>query len=171
MAIIEDAGFQAWERQASPSLREDPLWKLHSCRVAMFALHRAQDDAARARRRGADDAVVTQLLRALGSVSANIAEAFGRPTAADRSRFLSYALGSVRESIAWYHSLAERLPGDTVDERVAVLSDLRRLLLGYLRWLRTHAPRLRLAKRPRNHRVTLPTRVRRDVGGAMTAAR
>ena len=145
MAIIEDAGFQSWERQASPSLREDPLWRLHSYRVAMFALHRAQEDALLARRRGADDVALTQLLRALGSVSANIAEAFGRPTAADRSRFLSYALGSVRESITWYHALAEQLPVETVEERTAVLSDLRRLLLGYLRWLRTHAPRLRLA--------------------------
>jgi four helix bundle protein len=145
MTIIEDPVFRAWEQQVRPSLREDPLWSLHSYRVAMFALQSAQDDVAAAARRGADPAATAQLLRALGSVCANVAEAFGRPTATDRSRFLSYAIGSVREAISWYHALARHLASGELDRRLDVLSELRRLLLGYLRWLRTHAPRLRLA--------------------------
>ncbi len=144
MTIIDDAAFIAWSGNVSPSLRDDPRWKLHSYRVAMFAMHRAQDDATDLRRAGADLATITQLLRALGSVSANITEAFGRPTGADRSRFLSYALGSVREAITWYHALAPHIAAHTLDERLEVLSELRRLVLGYQRWLRTHASRLRL---------------------------
>ncbi|MBI1808485.1 MAG: four helix bundle protein [Gemmatimonadetes bacterium] len=145
MTIIEDPEFRAWEQQVRPSLQEDPLWTLHSYRVAMFALQSAQDDVALAQRSGADHDMTAQLLRALGSVSANVAEAFGRPTATDRSRFVSYAIGSVREAISWYHALAPYLGAGELDRRLEVLSELRRLLLGYLRWLRTHAPRLRLA--------------------------
>ena len=145
MPIIDDADFKEWERTASPALRADPLWTLHSYRVAMFAMDRAVADIAVAHKRGADPLLCDQLTRALASVAANIAEGFGRPTATDRGRFIGYAIGSVREGISWYLALAPFLPPAKLDERLNSLSELRRLLLGYARWLRTHTPRLRLA--------------------------
>jgi four helix bundle protein len=44
-----------------------------------------------------------QLSRALGSISANIAEGYSRGTGKDRARFYEYALGSARESRDWYY--------------------------------------------------------------------
>ena len=39
-----------------------------------------------------------QLYRALGSISANLAEGYSRGTGKDRERFYEYSLGSARES-------------------------------------------------------------------------
>ena len=44
-----------------------------------------------------------QLYRALGSISANLAEGYSRGTGKDRARFYEYALGSARESRDWYY--------------------------------------------------------------------
>jgi four helix bundle protein len=60
-----------------------------------------------------------QLARALGSISANIAEGYSRSSVKDQSRFYEYALGSARESRDWYykarHVLGESLVGDCLE--------------------------------------------------------
>ena len=62
--------------------------------------------------------VAGQLLRARGSVHAELAEGYGRSTGPDRARFFEDALGSARESREWYlaggwvvgwHRLGDRL--------------------------------------------------------------
>ena len=45
--------------------------------------------------------VGTQYVRAIDSVSANIAEGFGRYSKKDKIKFYRYALGSLKESLAW----------------------------------------------------------------------
>jgi hypothetical protein len=50
-----------------------------------------------------------------------------------RSRFYSYALGSVREAIWWYSALEDELGDRVVVERVESLSRIRRLLVGILK--------------------------------------
>jgi len=42
-----------------------------------------------------------QLIRALDSISANIAEGFGRYGKKDKIKFYHYSLGSINESIDW----------------------------------------------------------------------
>ena len=69
-----------------------------------------------------------QLTRAVGSVAANIAEGYSRFSGPDRVRFYGYALGSVREAIAWYGTLGAEL-GTVAAERQAMLVQIRRLLL------------------------------------------
>jgi hypothetical protein len=55
---------------------------------------------------------------------------------ADRTRFFSYALGSVREATAWYQLL--RPPGEEpgIDDQIARLGRIRRMILGLLGRLR-----------------------------------
>jgi len=70
-----------------------------------------------------------QLYRALGSVSANLAEGYSRGTGKDRARFYEYALGSARESRDWYYK-GRYVLGETVAQhRLSLLTQIIRLLL------------------------------------------
>jgi four helix bundle protein len=79
-----------------------------------------------------DDATI-DAARAIASISANIGEGYSRMSAAERARFFTFALGSTREAISWYTSISDLLPPGTAADRVAVLSRIRRLLLGLIR--------------------------------------
>jgi len=49
----------------------------------------------------AKDTVGKQLVRAIDSISANIAEGFGRYTKKDKVNFYRYSFGSIKESMDW----------------------------------------------------------------------
>jgi four helix bundle protein len=77
--------------------------------------------------------VAAQLVRAIGSISANIAEGYARRSPRERIRFYEYALGSAEESRAWYDSGRRALSASDLDERVDRLTSIRRLLLTMIR--------------------------------------
>jgi four helix bundle protein len=85
-----------------------------------------------------------QLLRAVASISANIAEGLGRTSAAERLRFFGIALGSLRESQIWYQAVARELSPQLVDRRSEQLTELRRLLIGAQKWLSSKPQRTQL---------------------------
>jgi four helix bundle protein len=80
-----------------------------------------------------DQKTVSQLSRAIASIGANIAEGYSRRSGADRSRFYGYALGSTREAMVWYRSVAWCLPEATMELRMAFLTQERRLIIGMLK--------------------------------------
>ena len=134
MPIIHDDAFRAWEACAPGSLTSDPVWRFHAYRVALYLLDLAASDVrglhARRGTGGAD-----QLLRAVASISANVAEGFGRSRPTDRSHFFGIALGSLRESLSWYRAVRSNLPAGVVEQRFDQLSQLRRILIGSQKWL------------------------------------
>ncbi len=77
--------------------------------------------------------VTPQLVRAVGSIAANIAEGYARRSPRDRIRFYEYALGSNEEASSWYltarHAFAPPVLGDRTDR----LTSIRRLLLVTIR--------------------------------------
>lgn len=121
-------GQEEWERGVSPALSRDLLWKLHVYRAALYLLHVAVGDAKELRRRRRD-AIADQLVRAAGSVSANIAEGYSRSGTADRVRLLDYALGSARECITWYQAASDILPLPLLQARQDLLSRIRGMTL------------------------------------------
>jgi four helix bundle protein len=70
-----------------------------------------------------------QLYRALGSISANLAEGYSRGTGKDRARFYEYSLGSARESRDWYYKGRHILGEAVVQHRLQLLTEVIRLLL------------------------------------------
>jgi four helix bundle protein len=135
MPIIDDEEFRAWESRATSSQRGDPVWRFNAYRVALFVLERAGEDAKTLHQRHAFPFQTDQLLRAVASISANIAEGLGRPSAAERSRFFGVALGSLRESMTWYSAVALELPREVLEVRSEQLTELRKLLIGAQKWL------------------------------------
>lgn len=127
IALLEELG--RWEMGVSPAETGDPLWKLHAYRLSRYLLDSCLADIASAHpplhAQSAD-----QLRRSVASITANISEGYSRRTPNDRTRFYSYALGSVREATVWYMSVRAHLPADLVQRRIDVIAQLRRLVLG-----------------------------------------
>ena len=125
--------FSEWETRADDAHVGDPLWSVQAYRIGLaIECHTCDRRLVAALCRAP---ALDQLTRAIGSISANIAEGYSRSSIADRTRFYGYALGSTREAIAWYDTLRIEL-GHLVDDRQSTLIQIRRLLLTTLRRIR-----------------------------------
>ena len=139
-----------WEKGADLGRIGDPLWTVQAYRISLYAIECHNFDRrlnAQLSRAPSFD----QLTRAVGSISANIAEGYSRSSIADRTRFYGYALGSTREAIAWYDTLTTEL-GSVVGARQDTLIQIRRLLLTMLRRTRPEGPVLSMRDAPRRPR-------------------
>jgi len=79
-------------------IRGDSVWQVRAYRLALFLADLAWYDAGRLMSDKRSLGIVDQLVRAVGSISANIEEGYSKATGRDRARFYEYALGSARES-------------------------------------------------------------------------
>jgi four helix bundle protein len=136
-----DAALAEWEAQQLDAVKGDPIWRLHCFREALFLVELVRDDVRKFDRAGADEAAQGQLLRAVGSIAANLAEGYGRPTAADRVRFFSYALGSAREAMTWYRLLRSSDDAAMFSDRLERLARICRMLVGLLTRIRDRTGR------------------------------
>jgi four helix bundle protein len=89
-------------------------------------------DAERLRHHPVTEKVSGQLYAAVGSIVANIGEGYSRSPGRDRARIFEYALGSARESMAWYRSAKPVLGPELTARRLDTLEEIRRLLLAII---------------------------------------
>lgn len=106
----------------------DSLARLQVYQLALVAMRDARVDAEGMREDPLMREVAGQLVRAAGSIAANVAEGYSRGTTADRRRFFEYALGSARECLVWYGS-APPVPSSRIERLVSI----RRLLITMIR--------------------------------------
>ncbi len=98
-------------------------------RLALFAADLGWYDATKLMQDKRTLDLSNQLYRALGSISANLAEGYSRGTGRDRARFYEYALGSARESRDWYYKSRHILEHEVTDHRIHLLTRLVQLTL------------------------------------------
>jgi len=121
--------YEEWERTVRGEITGDSLWKMEAYRLGLFASEVGWHDATKLMQDRRTLRLSDQLYRALGSVSANLAEGYSRGTGKDRARFREYALGSARQSLDWYHK-GRHVLGETVAQhRLSLLTQIIRLLL------------------------------------------
>ena len=121
--------FEEWQEKVPEVIRGDALWKMEAYRLAVFAGDVAWLDVTKLMTDRRTISLSDQLYRAIGSISANLAEGFSRGTGRDRARFYEYALGSAREARDWYYK-ARQVLGETVTQhRLQFLTQIIRLLL------------------------------------------
>ena len=140
--FTDPPGFAEWEATVPETIRRDPIWRTPAYRYAVWIGALAKRDvleldAQRVYRNDAD-----QLLRAVDSISANLAEGYGRSTGRERARFYDFAKGSAREARDWYFKLIDLLGRERVEERLAVLDRIIRILTAII-------PRERASRKPR----------------------
>jgi four helix bundle protein len=121
--------YEEWLETVPDSITNDLLWKMKVYRLALFAADVGWHDVTKLVQDRRTLALSNQLCRALGSISANIAEGYSRGSGKDRCRFYEYALGSARESRDWYYKARHVLGQPVVDHRLDLLSQIIRLLL------------------------------------------
>ena len=121
--------YEEWLRSIPAELTGDPLWRNEAYRLAVFAGDIAWADVTRLAQDERTRSLADQLFRAIGSVGANIAEGYSRGSGKDEARLLEYALGSAREARHWYYQSRQVLTGVVVAHRLALLTQIIRLLL------------------------------------------
>ena len=121
--------YDDWVKTLPPEITGDSLWKVEAYRLSLFLSEICWHDISKLiedrRMRGLSD----QLYRAVGSISANIAEGYSKSTGRDRARFYEYALGSARESRDWYYKAHHILSEEVLKHRMSLTTQIIRLLI------------------------------------------
>ena len=120
--------YYEWESTVPSAITADSLWRMRVYRLALYLGDRAWDDVTVLNDDRRTQALANQLYRAVGSISANLAEGYARKTGRDRARFYSYSLGSARESREWYFKGRFVLGEDVVHHRLKVLEEIIKML-------------------------------------------
>ena len=121
--------YEGWEKAISEEIKGDSLWRVEAYRLGLFIADMSWYDVTKLMRDKRTLGLANQLYRAIGSISANIAEGYSRGTGKDRARFYEYALGSARESRDWYHK-GRHVVGESVTQhRLSLITQVIRLLL------------------------------------------
>jgi len=122
------ASYQEWEDGIADEVKQDSLWKMTAYRLSLFAGDVGWEDVKKLMHTRPLQGIADQLYRALGSITANIAEGYSRSTGKDRARFYEYALGSARESREWYFKTRHVLGDDVYRHRLDLLTRIIQLL-------------------------------------------
>jgi four helix bundle protein len=118
-----------WEDEVPLTLKRDALWRMRVYRLSLFLSDLGWPDVILLSQDRRTFSLSDQLNRALGSISSNVAEGYSRGSGRDRARFYEYALGSARESRDWYYKARYVLGPEVTQHRLALLSEVIRLLL------------------------------------------
>jgi four helix bundle protein len=140
--------YDDWLSSVPQEISGDRLWHIEAYRLALFAGEVGWFDVTKLMQDKRTLDLSDQLYRALGSISANIAEGYSRGTGKDRARFYEYALGSARESRDWYYKSRHILGEEIAMHRLRLLTQIIRLLLAMVpeqrgRVLREDSPEYR----------------------------
>jgi four helix bundle protein len=121
--------YEEWLASVPAELTQDPLWRMEVYQLALFVTDLAWHDVSKLVKDKRMLSLADQLYRAVGSISANIAEGYSRRSGKDQARFYEYALGSARESRIWYYQGRYVLLETVVNHRLQLLTQIIRLLL------------------------------------------
>jgi four helix bundle protein len=121
--------FEQWEGTVPKEIRDDALWKMEGYRLGLFISDLVWSDAAKLLREMRTVSFADQICRASGNISSNISEGYSRGTGKDRARFYEYALGSARETRDWYYKSRRVLRDMVTAHRLALCTQVVRLLI------------------------------------------
>ncbi|HUQ82386.1 MAG TPA: four helix bundle protein [Gemmatimonadaceae bacterium] len=139
----DDADYDAWLRSVPPEITTDTIWRMTAYRFALFLSFCSQRDLPFILKHRVTRAYGDQLLRAIGSISANIDEGYSRSSGRERARFYEYGLGSAREGRSWYYKCSIALPPTVTIVRLARVNQVIKILTVVVPRVRSSDPMLR----------------------------
>lgn len=141
---MKSIGFDEWLQTVHPRVQREQIWQSIAYRKALYFYDCVwrDCDVLRADIRG--KAIVGQLTRSAGSISANLEEGHGRGYGKQRDWFWTVAIGSARESKGWYWRAHQLLSSETLDDRLAVLDEIIALLVSELKRQRAYGAKTRV---------------------------
>lgn len=121
--------YEEWEAQVPAEIKSDRLWEMELYRLSLFLCDLAWEDTATISKDFRGKEIARQLIRAVGSIAANIEEGYGRGFGRDYARFLAYAIGSAREARGWYYRARVLLREEVLNHRVSLLTTITKLAI------------------------------------------
>ncbi len=132
--------FEEWQTTVPEKIRGGPLWSFSAYPKASFLYALVWLDCEKLRQDVRGRAIVEQLIRSAGSISANIEEGYGRGFGRDYAHFLGYALGSARETQGWYFRAQYLLSDQVLAHRLALIDEIIALLVSTIGYQRKSKP-------------------------------
>src|SRR5438105_4745436 len=121
--------YDEWVAQVPMRIKDDSLWNVKAYRLGLFASDLGWHDVTKLLRDRRTGSLSDQLYRALGGISATIAEGYSRSTGKERARYYEFALGSAREARDHYYKGRHVLTEKVTQHRIELLTDVVKLLL------------------------------------------
>lgn len=121
--------YEAWQHQVPTAITSEKLWQFFGYRKALFLYDICWRDCENLLAHPIGKAIAQQMIRSAGSISANIEEGRGRKSPKEYRYFLHIALGSARETKGWYYRAQRLLNEETLNHRLALLSEIIALLI------------------------------------------
>ena len=121
--------YDEWEKTVPQQITSDSVWKSRAYRLALFLADLAWHDVTKLVGDKRTISLADQLYRSAGAISADVKEGYSRGTGRDRARFYEYGLGSAREARGWYYKGRHVLGRPVTIHRLALLTEIIRLLL------------------------------------------
>ena len=121
--------YEEWVEQMPEAIKKDAPWRFDAYRKALYMYDLVWPDCDLLMRDVRGREVTRQLIRASGSISANMEEGYGRGYSKDRDYFLRIALGSGRETRGWYVRSRHLLSAEVLDHRINLASEIIALLV------------------------------------------
>jgi len=121
--------YKEWEQRVHERVKSEPVWGFYGYRKALFLYELTWQDCGRLLNDRRGKAIVDQLIRSAGSITANIEEGHGRGFGKQRNWFLTVSIGSARESKGWYWRARRLLPSEVLDHRLALLDEVIALIV------------------------------------------
>jgi four helix bundle protein len=109
-------------------MRNDPIWRLPAYRYALFLGDLVQQDIHLIRRDVRTRRHADQLLDAVESISANIAEGYSRTTGPERAKFFEYAHSSAREARDWLFKVRHAFDPQVAAARIQLVTRIMKIL-------------------------------------------
>ncbi|MDT8306369.1 MAG: four helix bundle protein [Anaerolineae bacterium] len=125
--------FEGWQESVHRTIRERPLWGFAAYQKALFLYDLAWYDCEHLMRDVRGRAASSQLIRSVGSISANMEEAYGRGKGKDYRFHMRIALAEAREAQGWYWRSGHLLPDNVCDHRLNLLDEIIAILTTHLR--------------------------------------
>jgi len=132
----QPASFEEWMSEVPDAIRNSPVWKSIAYQKALYLYDLVWEDCAILMKDVRGEAVVMQIIRSAGSISANMEEGYGRGLGRDYVRILRIALGEARETQGWYFRGRRPLPAEVVKHRIALANEVIALLVTAIDQLR-----------------------------------
>jgi len=122
--------FEEWVETVPVRVKSEMCWQFTAYPKALYLYELAWEDCDALRNDERGRAVAYQMIRSVGSISANIEEGHGRGVGSkDYLYFLRIAEGSARESKGWYFRARRLLGPQTVEVRQSLLDEILALLV------------------------------------------
>jgi four helix bundle protein len=124
--------YEEWQGQVHERVTKEPTWQNLGYRKALFLYDLAWRDCEKMTRDRRGRAIAEQLIRSVGSVSANIEEGHGRGYGKQRDWFVTVSMGSARETKGWYWRARQLLAQNVLEHRLALVDEVIALLVSEL---------------------------------------